>query len=754
MDGQNSMVDYSGAYDSYWQRPDRMGESSLDDPATLARQILTTCGPGRILDVGCGMGALARELLKQGADVYGVDVSIIATAQCNRFTPGRFQAGSVLALPFPDESFDTLISTNCLEHLAPEDVPLALHEMHRVCKRNLFLCVATGTDRDGHWHLTIEKRDWWEKTVLAAGFRKHPMYYAITPYHNLEIEGNSITIPLERISNDVLSRYPLNALIEHRDLHMDMSRETGRRSDAHMARYHLAAGYIRDGDTVLDAACGMGYGSHLLAWQSAAAQVIGADLDRGSVLYATDNFSDIEGRLSFRVADALQLDFLPDNSVDLFVSFETLEHVPNPQQLIAEAERVLRPGGRFIVSVPNQWVNEDGVDPNPHHLHVYDWTRLSGEVRSRFLLESAFAQTAGGGMKLTNQPRSFSEFDPNGEQITETEWHIAVGMKDPIESRNVPYKETAFHWKGEPPNVAAFARDYENPWLVRSIVSIGWRNRNSMQRAELARRALAASSLSSPDTGAALCILAYSILESPGEATPASVHSIAEQIHTYVTLSDPRPQCRRWVISLLYVRGLLWQAIGDLEKSLESFRKCAATDPLPYSPLLATKTVNACRLAGKLLYQVDNREDARVFWTLGMSLAKRALQGDWREVHGDINDPFPFGLRETAEILDSASRCADGLHHLNMHTYGRGLPDDASFIARIDECNRKLEMLMNDLRMLRTSPPARLQRAIAEDPRSFRRLVRIVYLLGVMLMPDWVKAALRPFVAFLRKKFG
>ncbi|MCZ7656258.1 MAG: hypothetical protein M5R42_21340 [Rhodocyclaceae bacterium] len=77
-------------------------------------------------------------------------------------------------------------------------------------------------------------------------------------------------------------------------------------------------------------------------------------------------------------------------------------------------------------------------------------------------------------------------------------------MKDPIESRNVPYKETAFHWKGEPPNVAAFARDYENPWLVRSIVSDGWRNRNSMQRAELARRALAASSLSSPDTGAAL----------------------------------------------------------------------------------------------------------------------------------------------------------------------------------------------------------------------------------------------------------
>lgn len=748
------MIDYSDAYDKYWQRPDRMGESSFDDPTPLTRQILATCGPGRILDVGCGMGALVRELLKQGADAYGIDVSPIATASCNRFTPGRFHAGSVLALPFPDGSFDTLISTDCLEHLAPEDVPRALHEMHRVCRRNLFLCVATGPDRDGHWHLTIEKRDWWEKTLFHVGFRKHPMYYAITPYHALETEGNSINIPLEKIPTNVLSKNPLNSLIEQRDLHMDMSRETGRRSDAHMARYHLAAGFIRDGDTVLDAACGLGYGSHILAWESAAANVVGADIDHASILYATDNFSHEESRLSFRVADAQQLDFLADNSIDLFVSFETLEHVPNPQHLIAEAKRVLRPSGRFIVSVPNCWVNEEGVDPNPHHLHVYDWTRLSGEIRSHFLFETAFAQTAGGGMKLINHPRSFSEFDPCGEQIPDAEWYIAVGMKDPLESWKVPYKETALHWNGEPPNIAAFARDYENPWLVRSIVSIGWRNRNQMQRAELASRVLSCSSFGSPDSGAALCILSYSMLESPGRATPSAVHPIIEQINAYIALDDPRPQCRRWVISLLYVQGLLWQAIGDLEKSLESFRQCASTDPLPYSPLLATKTVNACHIAGRLLYQAGNRGEARNFWELGISLAKRASQGNWREVYGDIDDPFTFGLREAAEILDSASRCADGLHHLNGRSHNRGLPDDSSFVARIDAGNKKLEILMNELNTLRSSPPARLQRAIADDPISLRRLVRIVYLLGIILMPSSLKATLRPCVTFFRKKFS
>lgn len=132
------MLDYSDTWNVHWQRPDREGESSFEDPTPIARQILTTCGSGRILDIGCGMGELVRELLKQGTDAYGVDVSSVAAAHCNRYAPGRFFAGSILKLPFQDESFDTLISTDCLEHLAPEDVPLALREMRRVCRRNLF----------------------------------------------------------------------------------------------------------------------------------------------------------------------------------------------------------------------------------------------------------------------------------------------------------------------------------------------------------------------------------------------------------------------------------------------------------------------------------------------------------------------------------------------------------------------------------------------------------------------------------------
>lgn len=726
---------------------------SFEYPENFAHQILTTCGPGRILDVGSGMGTLVRELLKQGADAFGVDVSSVVAAHCNRYVPGRFFAGSILKLPFQDESFDTLISTDCLEHLAPKDVPLALREMRRVCRRNLFLRIATVPDRDGHWHLTIEKRGWWEDVAFAAGFRKHPQYYEITPFHALEVEGNTITIPLEKVPDDALALYPLSKLLEHRELHMDMSRETGRRSDAHMVRYHLAANYVRDGDTVLDSACGMGYGSRLLAWQSGAARVIGIDLDQEAVLYATENFAQGERRVSFQAADVLRLDFLADNSIDLFVSFETLEHVPYPDRLIAEAKRILRPGGRFMVSVPNQWVNEDGIDPNPYHLHVYDWKRLTQELRPDFLLEAAYAQTAGGGMKLTNCPRTLLSFSPQDNPPEQAEWWLIVAMKDPVGAESIPYEESALYWEAPVPNVAAFARDYANPWLVRGLIAIGWRNSNAVQVADMAKRELEIAPAGSTDAGAALCILAYRLLDSPETLTPSAVAGVSDQIDHHMAVAGHSSQSQRWVISLLYVQGLLWQASGRRDRALDSFAACADADPLVYSPLIATKTVDACRLAGILRFQDKDEDGASKFWLRGIAQAELALHGDWREIHGGSDRPLPFGLREAAQILDCANRCAENLNHLAVHGTRRGIPDESSFTVRLETSNARLDESLRDLQALQSSPYLRLRRAMETDPPSLRRVARIVYLLAIILLPPRLKTLLRPLAASLRKRF-
>ena len=182
----------------------------LTDTDRIAEQIVMTCGIGRTLDVGSGEGLLVASLLRRGVDAYGVDVSEVVTAHCNRRMPGRFTQGSVLELPFEDASFQTVASTDCLEHLAPEDVPKALKEIHRVASRFVFLQIATTPDRDGHWHLTVEGRAWWEAKCFEAGFRKHPAYYKVNSYESLNADGWQITIVLEKIPEHAYKKYFLS----------------------------------------------------------------------------------------------------------------------------------------------------------------------------------------------------------------------------------------------------------------------------------------------------------------------------------------------------------------------------------------------------------------------------------------------------------------------------------------------------------------------------------------------------------------
>jgi SAM-dependent methyltransferase len=72
----------------------------------------------------------------------GCDVSENALVVAKKTNPGaRFVAGSVVALPFPDKSFDVVGCFEVLEHL-PDDLPRqALAELHRVAKRAVVLSV-------------------------------------------------------------------------------------------------------------------------------------------------------------------------------------------------------------------------------------------------------------------------------------------------------------------------------------------------------------------------------------------------------------------------------------------------------------------------------------------------------------------------------------------------------------------------------------------------------------------------------------
>src|SRR5579883_2152764 len=294
------LMDYQKEYDEYWARPDRWGSHSFRDPAAIADQIISLGGSSKILDVGFGMGLLVKTLLARGMDAHGLDVAERVVEEANRVARGRFTAGSLLAMPYPDDAFQTIVSTDCLEHIAEADVPKALAELYRVTQRYVFIQLATTPDRDKRWHLTIHERTWWEQQFFDAGFRKHPAIQTVQPYESLENDGWQITLAFEKISPAVLAQYPLASLKPERDLHMDMLRESGRRSDAHLARYMLARRFLPSKGLVLDAACGLGYGSAILAHRAPGVRIIGLDASAFAVDYARVNFAGTFSNLEFR----------------------------------------------------------------------------------------------------------------------------------------------------------------------------------------------------------------------------------------------------------------------------------------------------------------------------------------------------------------------------------------------------------------------------------------------------------------------
>ncbi len=134
----------------------------------------------------------------------------------------------------------------------------------------------------------------------------------------------------------------------------------------HYHRYAFACPLVK-GKAVLDAASGEGYGARLLA--ATAGRVVGVDLDEQSVAHACNRYASAgDVSLEFIQATCDQLPF-EDNSFDVVVSFETLEHLSAQEAMLAEFERVLKPSGFIIISTPDKAVYSDatGYD-NPYHV--------------------------------------------------------------------------------------------------------------------------------------------------------------------------------------------------------------------------------------------------------------------------------------------------------------------------------------------------------------------------------------------------
>lgn len=162
----------------------------------------------------------------------------------------------------------------------------------------------------------------------------------------------------------------------------------------HLHRYAFAAPLAK-GRRVLDAACGEGYGSALLAAQ--ASEVLGLDVSASTVEHARRRYA-AQPNLRFEIADVTALDALPAASFDLIVSFETLEHVEAQEAMLDGFARLLAPGGLLLVSTPDRRTYSD-LTGLRNEFHVRELYRDEFEA----LLQARFAQRRMFGQKLLFQ---------------------------------------------------------------------------------------------------------------------------------------------------------------------------------------------------------------------------------------------------------------------------------------------------------------------------------------------------------------
>ena len=152
----------------------------------------------------------------------------------------------------------------------------------------------------------------------------------------------------------------------------------------HVHRYRFAARRVV-GKQVLDIACGEGYGTHALA-MAGAANVIGVDVSEEACEHARSKYG-----IDARCGDAQAIP-LAEASVDVVVSFETIEHVSNPAAFLDECLRILKPGGSLIISTPNEIIYKELCN-NPFHCSEMDEEQFARLLTSKFVRIQWYVQS-------------------------------------------------------------------------------------------------------------------------------------------------------------------------------------------------------------------------------------------------------------------------------------------------------------------------------------------------------------------------
>lgn len=164
--------------------------------------------------------------------------------------------------------------------------------------------------------------------------------------------------------------------------------EKGEIRHEHMHRYAFCRTLTKD-KIVLDIASGEGYGSAMIAKH--AKSVIGVDISNEAVEYAQKKYGEMRN-LKFKTGSADCIP-LPDNSVDVVISFETIEHHDRHSEMLAEIDRVLKLDGYLVISSPNKEIYSDqSGHHNEFHVKELYFSQLDALIRRYFCKVEYYGQ--------------------------------------------------------------------------------------------------------------------------------------------------------------------------------------------------------------------------------------------------------------------------------------------------------------------------------------------------------------------------
>lgn len=216
----------------------------------------------------------------------------------------------------------------------------------------------------------------------------------------------------------------------------------------HLHRYALAMKYLQ-GKVAVDVASGEGYGTYLMS--EVAQAITGIDISREAVDHAARKYS--RPNLSFKHGSATAMP-VPDHSVDVLTSFETIEHHDLHNEMMQEVRRVLKPGGLLIISSPDKKYYSDIPGyKNPFHVKELYKSEFEKLVSSYFPNYILLNQKSILGSVITpdnNKAEGVEEYSGNYNHIDRTDsitmatYNIIVASEQPLRS-DILRMNSVFH---------------------------------------------------------------------------------------------------------------------------------------------------------------------------------------------------------------------------------------------------------------------------------------------------------------------